>query len=200
MKPEHLTSDDADDVIGTLCAAFVDYPVMRHVLADAGPLYDGHLRALVGLFCNKRMLRGWPVLGLRVDGELAAAALISPPGDTPLPPAVDVLRAKVAARIGMAAWQRLEDYEQESDLDAPQAPHYFLGVIGVRPKNQGQGLARVLLDDLAAMSERHPDSTGVCLNTESAANVSFYEHMGYRTLGRRTIDGLETWCMFRPDA
>jgi len=200
MRPEDLTPEDADDALGVLCAAFADYPVMRHVLADAGPLYDGHLRALVGLFFNKRMLRGWPVIGVRVDGELAAAALISPPGDAPAPPAVEALRAEVAAHIGAAAWQRLEHYEEKSDLDAPEAPHYFLGVIGVHPKNQGQGLARVLLDELATMSERHPDSTGVCLNTESAANVSFYEHMGYRTIGHRTIGGLETWCMFRPGA
>lgn len=200
MKPEDLTTEDADDAIGVLCVAFADYPVMRHVLADAGPLYGGHLRALVGLFFNKRMLRGWPVLGVRVDGELAAAALISPPGDAPVPPAVEALRAEVAAHIGAAAWRRLGEYEEESGLDAPEASHYYLGVIGVRPKNQGQGLARVLLDELAIMSERHPDSTGVCLSTESAANVSLYEHMGYRTLGHRTVDGLETWCMFRPDA
>ena len=49
------------------------------------------------------------------------------------------------------------------------------------------------------MSERHPDSTGVCLNTESVGNVSFYEHMGYRIVGHRPIDILETWCMFRPN-
>lgn len=199
VKIEGLKQQDVPEVVDVLRAAFAEYAVMRYVLVDSGGDYDDHLRALVGFFCNKRLVRGWPVLGVRVDGELAGAALISEPGSAPTPPEVERLRVDLAAHIGEAAWQRLEHYERESDLDAPEAPHYFLGVIGVRPENQGQGLARVLLEELAGMSQRDPASTGVCLNTESAGNVAFYEHMGYRVLGHRVIDSLETWCMFRPD-
>ncbi len=200
MNLHRLTRENTAEAVEALCAAFVDYPVMRHVLADSGADYDDHLRALVGFFFNKRLVRDWPLLGVRADGELAAAALISEPGSHPAPPEVERLRADLAATIGDAAWQRLEHYERESDLDAPAEPHYLLGVIGVRPANQGRGLARILLEELVKMSERHPGSTGVCLNTESPGNVSFYEHMGYHVVGHRTISDLETWCMFRPDA
>ena len=100
-------------------------------------------------------------------------------------------------RTASLKWER---YENESDLDAPTEPHVFLGVIGVHPDFQGRGLARVLLDEVARISRRHADSHGVCLNTESAANVALYEHMGYQVIGHRTVDTLQTWCMFRPDA
>ena len=72
-------------------------------------------------------------------------------------------------------------------------------MIGVRPEHQGESLARILMDEVARMSASHPGSTGVNLNTEVESNVSFYEYLGYRTLGRRTVDDMETWCMFRPD-
>ena len=200
MTPERLGDEQATQVVDVLCAAFVGYPVMRHVLADAGTDYDDRLRTLIGFFCNKRLIRDWPVLGVRRDGALAAAALVSEPGSAPTPTEVEALRADVAARIGAAAWQRLERYERESDRDAPEEPHHFLGVIGVHPESQGLGFGRILMDEVARMSRDHPHSTGVCLNTESRHNVRFYEHLGYRVIGHRAIDGLETWCMFLPDS
>ena len=50
------------------------------------------------------------------------------------------------------------------------------------------------------MSREHPESRGISLTTESAANVPFYEHLGYRIVGYGRIGtGLETWGFFRPD-
>jgi len=200
MKVERLTSANGDEAIETLCAAFYDYPVMRYTLADAGDDYDDKLRALIGFFCNKRLVQGWPVLGCRAEGRVAGVALVNEPGMTPDATLVERLRTELAAAIGDEALNRFQRYEDESDLDAPPEPHHFLGVLGVHPDLQGSGLARPLLDEIAAMSEAHPESTGVCLNTEDPANVPFYVHMGYRTLARRTIDTLQTWCMFRPGA
>ncbi|MGD8328706.1 MAG: GNAT family N-acetyltransferase [Acidobacteriota bacterium] len=198
MKPERLNADDAAQAIACLSAAFADYPVMRYTLADAGDGYDEGVRALMSFFCNKRLVRGWPVLGVRDNEKVIAAALISEPSGEP-PPALAALRDDLQERIGSDAIARLELYERDSGLDAPAAPHYFLGVIGVHPDHQGRGLARILLEDLARMSESHPSSTGICLNTEVAENVPFYEHMGYRVIGHRRVETLETWCMFRPD-
>lgn len=200
MDVERLTPADGDAAIGTLCAAFYDYPVMRYTLADAGDDYDDRLRALVGFFCNKRLQQGWPVLGCRAEGRIAGVALVNEPGMVSDAAVIKRLRAELVAAIGDDALGRFQRYEDESDLDAPQEPHHFLGVLGVHPDLQGRGLARPLLEELATMSDAHPRSAGVCLNTEDPANVPLYEHMGYRTLGRRTIDTLQTWCMFRPSS
>jgi hypothetical protein len=73
-------------------------------------------------------------------------------------------------------------------------------MIGVRRDRAGRGLGCALLDAIHAMSERDPDSTGISLTTETAANVPFYEHCGYDIVGHEQIvDGLETWGFFRPD-
>ena len=50
------------------------------------------------------------------------------------------------------------------------------------------------------MSREHPQSRGISLTTESAANVPFYQHLGYQMVGYGRIGpGLETWAFFRPD-
>ena len=199
MIVERLSEDDADEAIDALCAAFADYPVMRYTLADAGARYEERLRALIGFFCRKRWVRGWPVLGVRVGGRIAAAALINEPDAAPTPGEIESLREELVDVIGKDAYRRLMRYETESDVDAPEEPHHFLGVLGVHPEHQGKGLARILLDELARMSLESPQSTGICLNTEDPNNVPLYERMGYRILGHRRIDqDLETWCMFRP--
>ena len=197
MNAESLTAADADEAIALLCTAFTGYPLFRLVLQDSGADYPTHLSALVSYFCNKRLLRGWPVRGVRIDGKIAAVALISVPEDAPAPVELEAMRAALIDTIGEATFARMQRYEEISDLDAPDVPAHFLGMIGVHPERQGLGLGRVLLDDVQEMARRHPVSQGVCLNTETPGNVALYEHVGYRTLGKRAIDSLETWTLFR---
>ena len=73
-------------------------------------------------------------------------------------------------------------------------------MIGILRDQAGRGLGRALLDAIHTMSESDPDSTGVSLTTETAANVPLYEHCGYHIVGHEQIlDGLETWGLFRPN-
>ena len=59
------------EVVSVLSAAFHDYPVMRFVLKSTGANYENDLKALVGFFCEVRLTRNWPVLGIRAeDGSI----------------------------------------------------------------------------------------------------------------------------------
>jgi len=79
-------------------------------------------------------------------------------------------------------------------------PNIHVNMLGVPPRFQGRGFGRVLLERVPAMSREHPDSRGISLTTESAANVPLYEHLGYRIVGHGRIGpGLESWGFFRPD-
>ncbi len=194
-----LTDADRERVIDVLAAAFHGYPVMRYVLSDAGAGYGRRLRALIGYFCDARFSRGWPVLGARRGSDLVAAALVSAPVYVPPSPALEEERARMPDRVGHGAWERMARYERESSGLGPGAPHYFLGMIGVIPREQGRGYAGRLLERLHAMSEADPASTGVSLSTEDPANVSYYERAGYRVLAEADVGAIHTWCMFRPD-
>lgn len=199
MTVERLTEADREQVVDVLAAAFRNYPVMRYALSDAGDEYDQRLRDLIGFYCDVRFIKDWPVLGIREAGELAAAALVTAPGDVTESP---VLRRKhfgLARTIGRAAFERMARYELESSGREPEDPHYFLGMIGVAPGHQGGGQGRMLLEHVQAISEADPASTGVALSTEDPANVPYYEHVGYHVIAEGDVGEIHTWCMFRPN-
>jgi GNAT superfamily N-acetyltransferase len=195
----HLGAESLDEATDALCDAFRDYPVMRFVLKDAGEDYTRRLRALVAFFTDSRLARGYPVLGLRRDGRLLAAANVNPSHRRAAPRSLREHRDRLDATIGEAAVRRYEAFAASGDPFEPAEPHVHLGMIGVRREAQGQGLARVLLERVHALSAADPESVGVTLTTEMPGNVALYEHFGYTVRGHARLDELESWSMFRPD-
>lgn len=199
MTVERMTEADREHVIGVLAAAFHDYPVMRFALADAGPEYDEQLRELIGFYCDARLTRGWPVLGIRQGQEVVAAALVSEPRNVVAPPELRRKHRRVARIIGPEAFERMARYERQSTGHEPDEPHYFLGMIGVAPGHQGSGYGRLLLEHIQVMSEGDPVSAGVSLSTEDPSNVGYYERSGYRVIAEADVGDIHAWCMFRPN-
>jgi GNAT superfamily N-acetyltransferase len=189
---------DREEAVGVLSAAFHDYPVMRYVLKDSGEAYDEHFRELIGFFCDKRLTRGWPVFGVRSAGRLVAVAGVNDPGDDSWPDALHGSWDRLRSRIGAAAIDRLNAYDEESARDEPPGPHHFLGIIGVVSGQQGQGYGAALLGALSEHADADARSAGVCLNTELSGNVPFYRRHGYEVIAERDIGDIHTWCMFRP--
>ena len=56
-----------------------------------------------------------------------------------------------------------------------------------------------MLDAVHALSEAHPISTGMTLDTENAANVPLYAHCGYRVIAKANLEHVDVWHMFRPN-
>jgi GNAT superfamily N-acetyltransferase len=188
----------SDEVLGPLCDAFADYPVMRYVLGPAGD-YQGRLRTLVGFFLVARVLRKDPILAVYAGEEVSGVAVCTLPG-LPGPPDMDEAREWTWSKLGTDARERYGQWVRVWEPLAVAEPNIHVNMLGVPPRFQGRGLGRVLLERVHAMSRDHPDSRGISLTTESAGNVPFYERLGYRTVGHGRIGpGLETWGFFRPD-
>jgi ribosomal protein S18 acetylase RimI-like enzyme len=194
-----LTAADAAATTAVLCAAFREYPVMRFVLGESAD-YDQRLATLVGLFVAARVLRGEPMLGVAAPaGGLAAAAILSLPGEQPPPPALGERREADFAALGADARRRYEDFSAAAGCFPVAAAHHHLNMIGVRPAAQGLGHARRLLEATHALAAADPASAGVSLTTELEANVALYRHFGYTVLGATRVSGtLTTWSCFRP--
>ena len=202
MGPIRLSKDRFDETVSAFCNAFYDYAVMRYVIGDAGDAYDPHLRGLIGYFTQRRFARDHPVLGIQsADGRLIAAANIDPPHAAPRPASLETAYEKLCATLGETAMRRYDAFVAACAPFEPEEPHVHLGMIGVVREAQGQGHARTLLEAVHAMSRADPESSGVSLTTETPKNLPFYEHFGYRVLGRgETPDGgLVTWTLFRAD-
>jgi ribosomal protein S18 acetylase RimI-like enzyme len=79
----------------------------------------------------------------------------------------------------------------------PQEPHWYLAVLGTDPAHQGEGvgsaLVRHVLDDPANAGEP------AYLETETEANVPFYERHGFRVVGELDVPsgGPHLWLMWR---
>ena len=166
MKIERLTYNEKQHAIEVLASAFQDYPVMRYILKDSRFDYDKHLKELVGFFCETRLTRNWPLLGLYSEKVLVAVAGINEPISKPWPETLHRKYERLERVIGDEAIRRMEAYESQSDALEPDFPHYFLGIIGVLPGQQRKGHARLLIEKLIEMSCSDPDSKGICLNTE----------------------------------
>ncbi len=187
---------ERDQVVAVLMDAFSDYPVMRFVLGgDPLEMPDG-LAALLGFFTDVRFGMGWPVLGLHLDDELVAAALVNEPDDTPFLDRFTEGLARVRAALGPEAYDRLERFERASEGNEPDEPHYFVGMVGVRAGHQRAGYGRALLAHVHEMAAA--TGHGVALSTEDPRNVPFYEALGYQVIGEKDVDELHTWGFWRP--
>lgn len=194
-----LTHGHSAAVVAVLCEAFFSYPVMRHVLGSV-PDYPTRLRTLIGFFVDARFLRQDLVLGVFDRNlTLAAAALVTLPGDKPAPAALAGRREATWQELGNAERARYDEYGMASHQFDILESHHHLNMIGVRQAYHGQGYARTLLDHLHRLVDLDPVSHGVTLSTETQRNVGLYERFGYTHLGHARIStALETWAFYRP--
>jgi len=193
-----LKPDDAEVVADVLCDAFHDYPVMRYVLGDAED-YDRSLRTLVGFFVAARSLRNEPMLAAYDGGHVAGVAIVTLPGESPSPAALDARRDETWRILGFAARARYEAHGTAIRPFTVDRPHHHLNMIGVRRSYAGRGIARLLMDAVHDLAAADAESCGVTLSTEAEKNVPLYQHFGYRQIGHaRVDDAFDTWVFFRP--
>jgi ribosomal protein S18 acetylase RimI-like enzyme len=193
IAPERL-----EEAAETLTIAFQDYPLLRHFFQDRDD-YEECLRAMFRLSCQWRLVLGWSLLGSLSGDRLAAVALVT--GIESRPEPETLLEADIAflEAIGEEAARRLEQYAEMKARYRTAEPHLYLTAIGTLPQMRGQGHARALLDRLHRISESHPTSAGVGLDTQIAANVALYERCGYRVIGTDSLSGVPMWFLFRPN-
>ena len=198
MTVNVVPAAEPEEAVAVLCEAFFDYPVMRHVLG-AKPDYTRRLRSLIGFFVAARVLRQDLILGVSDEARrLVAVALVTLPGERPVPDELSVRREAVWQELGTAERARYEAFGAASHQFDLDAPHHHLNMIGVQTSHAGRGLARTLLDHVHGLADADPGSSGVTLSTETSRNVALYEHFGYRRLGyARVALDLETWAFFR---
>lgn len=90
----------------------------------------------------------------------------------------------------------LNSYMRVTRSSAPPIAHHYLIMIGVKPKNQGKGIGKALLQHLLHTVHMDNKSQGVALDTENAENVSLYQRFGFALSGEKQIDKVPVYCMF----
>lgn len=198
MEVTYLDRSHLSDAVGVLARAFTNDPMANYMMRLSKLSLEKSLNELFLFSCEVRLLLDWPLLGVRIDhSQLAGVAGISLPGEIEWPQSLQDVYENLKTKIGPEAVSRLETYSQIADTNRPAEPHYQLGMIGVDPEHQGKGCGGRLLRFVNEMSESHPESTGVWLDTENPRNVPYYQRFGYEVEAHSMLDEIDVWGMFR---
>jgi GNAT superfamily N-acetyltransferase len=187
----HLAPGDNETLVHrageTLIEAFVDDPLLELLAPE--PIQRRHLVELVyPLILRVSLPEDQTYVAQTDDGEVAGAIALIPPGRYPLP-ALRIARqipSFVAGVSGLlpSLWRMFPGigYASASGRLHVKGPHWFVMVVGVAPRFQGQGVGGLLMRHAIDLAEA--DCNPLYLETESLKNVSFYEHLGFELVGR----------------
>lgn len=189
-----LNAAHIEEAAGVLREAFANYPITRYMFDGASDGPD-RFRVMFEYLIHSRLVRNFPVLGCRIDGELVGVAVVSEPGEGYTTPELDAQWDHASAVMGEVAMERFNKYGNLCDETIPSGPYHYLGILGVLPKCQGQGHGRQLLEAVLEDAGNHPESLGVCLNTESKRNLPFYNQSGFTVFKSIPVDSIHTWGM-----
>jgi ribosomal protein S18 acetylase RimI-like enzyme len=170
-----------DTAGGTLARAFVDDPMFEWVFPD--PASRARKLGVLNRIPLEYGLR-YGLLVTESDSGRGVAIWLRPGQSlTPLGMArCGMLSAPV--KVGFAALGRFARANAMMEPVHKQAmggrPHWQLLIVGVDPDLQGRGLGAALVRDGLHRADR--DGLACYLDTSKAANVPFYEHLGFETV------------------
>ncbi len=193
---KRLRIENRSAVVDLFVDSFYDYPLIKHMLQpDAGD-YRLAISLLMGFWIDIYLLNEWPLIGIKSNRELVAAAILTPPNGMLTSVDQRGLQDQFRAEVGDLAYTRMEKFERESERGLPESPHYFLGILGVSSNKQRQGYGATLLKEIRRLSDEDILSSGVCLTTEIQVNVAYYQRHGYHVLQENVINNVASWCMY----
>jgi GNAT superfamily N-acetyltransferase len=157
----------------TMTLAFSADPAARWAWPDPAQ-FLAVFRPLVMLFGGKAFDHGSAL----VVGDYFGVSQWLPPDVLPDDSSIAELFERNMS--GPRRGELLSLFEQMASFH-PQAPHWYLPLIGVDPLLQGRGYGRMLMDRVLSICDR--DRQPAYLEATSPTNRRFYERHGFRAVG-----------------
>lgn len=195
MQIAPAQATDVEEATDCLVSAFARDPLIDYFLFGLPEPRDEARRTFFSLLLRARLAMAAPVLVARDGGRLVGAAMGYGANRPDWPEALE--RAWEAFEAGVPGMnERSEHYAAIKKAGLPPAPHYYLGVLGVAPGRQGQGLGQALLESFCALSAADPASAGVYLETATPANLPLYRRAGFTPTHSAPLGMGMLWCMY----
>lgn len=171
--------DDTESVTASMLAAYVGDPLLRwffprpETYFSAAPLV---LKYFAGAaFENRTAYR---------TEQFEGAALWLPPG---VSPDEEGLGQVMQDNIDPERHEQVFGMLEQVGAGHPEDPHWYLPVMGVDPRVQGQGYGAALL---GKSLDDCDSSCGLAyLESSNPTNVPFYHRHGFEVIGEIRIDG-----------
>ncbi len=190
---EVATDGDLAAVAGALADAFFDDPVMSWILREE----DSRRRRLARLFGVQLRAHYLPLATVWTTPDHAGAALWAPPGHPVIPPTTIVRYLPGIVRaLGRHAVRALRTLNHVERLH-PKEPHWYLGVLGTRPSDQGRGIGSSLL--VPVLDRCDAEGLPAYLESSKHSNIAFYRRHGFEVTGEIALPfgGPSVWPMWR---
>jgi GNAT superfamily N-acetyltransferase len=195
---EPLTRALVDETARTLARAFDDSPLWRF-LFPKGP---ARLKISAGMF-RAMLLDALPFGEAHVatdsSGVIGAASWLPPEGN-PIPPRRQAILLARMALLFPRAPTRIGDsmrYLNAIDRVHPKDFHWYLGLLGVDPRHQGEGIGARLIDHTLDRLDR--EGLPAYLETDKESNLAWYSRRRFEL--RETLEpvksGPPAWTMWR---
>jgi ribosomal protein S18 acetylase RimI-like enzyme len=184
---------DADQIGRALADAFVDDPVFNWLVPSAR--HDARLRIYFTSLARSYLRRDKEVY---VVGDGRAAALWSAPGAWKLQP-TEVAREvrDVVRAFGRRTGRALGVQTQMESLHPKEPDHWYLGYLGTRGVDQGNGLGSAMLRTVLTQADR--DGVAAYLESSCERNLTLYRRHGFEVVEEFSAlgKGPSIWRMWR---
>jgi ribosomal protein S18 acetylase RimI-like enzyme len=164
----------AADLRDTLALAFSADPCTRYIWPTPGAFLRGYPRLLMAIG-GADLERG---AGF-ATADFGAASLWLRPGGKPDSDAIDALIGETVSPERQAVTAKVGEL---MDSFHPEAPHWYLSMIGVDPARQGLGLGSALLKHTLALCDA--EGAPAYLESSNPKNITLYERHGFEVLGQ----------------
>ena len=187
---------DVPRIAATLTVALADSRWTRWALPD-----DGRMQRLTRLAELDAGHRGVATRTAWVTDDAAAVAVWEPPAgaeDTaPLPADVRAALARELPYLAGDRWPAVAGTSELVDGARPDAPHWWLAHLGVRPSARRRGLAAAVLAPVLVRCDAASTTSAAAVFTW--ANVRFLRGFGFEVTAelRTSDDELPLWVLVR---
>ncbi|MEW2142544.1 GNAT family N-acetyltransferase [Micromonospora vinacea] len=180
------TPADRDAVVGSLVAAFVKDPVLRHLFPDE-ETYPRYAAVFFGHLFDKRVRHSsiWTI------GGGASVAIWEPPAGS----LTGSPEGGFAAHYPADVLARVQGYDDTVHAALPTYPFWYLGVLGTHPDSAGRGWGRAVMR--AGLARAAADGLPAILETSKPGNVELYRRAGWQVVGTLS-EPVPTWIMQQP--
>lgn len=190
-----LGADQLAAATELLAEGMRDNPLHVKAFGGDAPLRQRRLQRFLGQLVTHIHANG-TLLGASVDGELVGVQGMLKPGHC-RPAAGGLLRMVatiIASNSPLGVW-RIQRWLLTWARRDPREPHAHIGPLAVASSWRGQGVGRSLMTEAC----HYADTLGAVawLETDLAANVAFYETLGYVVVRCELVLGVLSWYMQR---
>ncbi|MBM7490098.1 GNAT superfamily N-acetyltransferase [Micromonospora luteifusca] len=181
------TPADRDAVVGSLVAAFVKDPILRHLFPDE-ETYPRYAATFFGRLFDKRVHRSsiWTI------GGGASVAIWEPPAGQPAEPPAASHGSPEEASYPADVLARVQAYDETVHAALPTYPFWYLGVLGTHPDSAGRGWGRAVMR--AGLDRVAEEGLPAILETSNPGNVELYRRAGWEVVGSMS-EPVPTWIM-----